>query len=42
VTELSDHEMVGIFKQHLKVLGEMRDAALAQITASREMTAVGE
>jgi hypothetical protein len=37
VTDLSGDEMVSLFKQHLKVLREGRDAVSAHIAASREM-----
>jgi hypothetical protein len=39
VTELSGDEMVVLFKQHLKVLREGRNAIWTHITASREMIA---
>jgi hypothetical protein len=37
VNELSGDEMVALFKQHLKVLSEGRNAIWAHIRASREM-----
>jgi hypothetical protein len=37
MTKLSDGEITGLFKQHLKVLREGRDRLAAHITASREM-----
>jgi hypothetical protein len=37
MTKLSDGEIIGLFKQHLKVLREGRDSLTAHITASREM-----
>jgi septal ring factor EnvC (AmiA/AmiB activator) len=36
VTDLSGDEMVSLFKQHLKVLREGRDAISAHIAASQE------
>lgn len=37
MTGLSNGEVIGLFKQHLKVLRERREAALAHIAASQEM-----
>jgi hypothetical protein len=36
VTDLSNDERVSLFRQHLKLLRDGREAVLAHITASRE------
>jgi hypothetical protein len=36
MTKLSDGEIIGLFKQHLKVLREGRDSLAAHITANRD------